>query len=113
MHELGVIINVVQTVEQFAKENNLTVIEELTLQVGELSSMVPHYIEELYPIAVDKTLLKDTKLNIEILPGIGQCNECKYHFNLKKHDNVCPTCKSEDWTVMTGTDFLIKDVKAY
>lgn len=112
MHELGVIIEVVKTVEQFALQNNITTIESLTLQVGELSSMVPKYIEELYPIAVEKTMLENSKLIIEMLPGIGKCNECLYNFNLIKHDNTCPTCGSENWTVLTGTDFMIKDIKA-
>ncbi len=113
MHELGIIIQVVQTVEEFAKENKLTVIEELVLQVGELSSMYPKYIEDVYPIAVENTMLADTKLVIEMLPGMGQCNSCKYHFNLKENDNLCPTCGADDWVVMTGTDFMIKEIKAY
>ncbi len=113
MHELGVIIEVVKTVETFVRDNNLTNVQSLTLQVGELSSMVPKYIEELYPIAVENTILKNAELVIEILPGLGQCNDCKYHFNLVKHNNICPTCNSKNWSVLTGTEFLIKEVKAY
>ncbi|MCC5428918.1 hydrogenase maturation nickel metallochaperone HypA, partial [Clostridium botulinum] len=53
MHELGVIIEVVKTVEDIAIKNHLTKIDTIVLQIGELSSMIPKYIEECYPAAVD------------------------------------------------------------
>ncbi len=34
MHELGIMINVVQTVENFAMENGITEIDTLVLQIG-------------------------------------------------------------------------------
>ena len=71
MHELGVVIEVVKTVENFAMKNNVTKIDALVLQIGEFSSMIPKYIEECYPAAVDGTLLQETKLKIEITPGKG------------------------------------------
>jgi hydrogenase nickel incorporation protein HypA/HybF len=61
--------NVVRSVESIAQKNGLTQIETLVLQIGELAPVVPHYIEACYPAAVDGTLLQDTKLEIEIIPG--------------------------------------------
>ena len=57
MHELGIIIEVVQTVERIAREQNLTQIQRLTLQIGELSSVIPYFVEQCYPAAVDGTML--------------------------------------------------------
>lgn len=73
MHELGILMEVIQSVESFAKQNSVTKVETLVLQVGELSSIIPRYIEACYPAAVDGTMLQDTKLKIEILPGNGIC----------------------------------------
>ena len=42
---------------------------DLVLQVGEESPVVPHYLEACYPAAVDGTLMEETKLKIEIVPG--------------------------------------------
>ena len=47
MHELGIVFNIINTVEELAKENNLTKIASITLQVGEFSSVVPHYLQLL------------------------------------------------------------------
>lgn len=83
MHELGVVIEVAKTVEKVAIENNLTEIERLVLQIGELSSMIPKYIESCYPVAVENTILENTKLDIEVIPANGMCKNCNKVFNLK------------------------------
>ena len=71
MHELGVVFEVIKTVQDFAEKNGLTKFDKLVLQIGELSSMIPKYIEACYPAAVDGTPLQEMKLEIEILPGNG------------------------------------------
>lgn len=113
MHELGVVIEVVKTVEKFAKSNNLTKIDTVVLQIGELSSMIPKYIENCFPVAVDGTLLEESKLKIEVLPGNAMCRGCKKVFNITANNGICPHCVSKDWEILSGKEFMIKEVIAY
>jgi len=112
LHELGVVIEVVKTVENFAKKNEVTQIDTLVLQIGELSSMIPRYIQACYPAAVDGTLLQDAKLEIEILPGNAICQKCNKVFNLIENNNKCPNCGSEEWEILCGKEFMIKEIIA-
>ncbi|WP_350344619.1 hydrogenase maturation nickel metallochaperone HypA [Proteinivorax tanatarense] len=112
MHELGVVIEVVKTVENFAKDNNLTQIDTLVLQIGELSSMIPRYVEACYPAAVDGTLLENTKLEIEILPANILCKECNEVFKLTDGGNSCPNCSSENIELLSGKEFMVKEIIA-
>lgn len=112
MHELGVMIEVVKTVEDFARQNSVTKIDTLVLQIGELSSIVPHYVEACYPAAVDGTLLEETKLRIEILPGNARCRACGHVFNLIQNSKACPKCAGKDWELLSGREFLIKEIVA-
>lgn len=112
MHELSIVISIVQTVETFAKENGLRKIDTLVLQIGELSSVIPRYVEACYPAAVDGTLLQETKLRIEVLPGNGMCKECNTVFNLIQNQNTCPKCGSKTWEILSGREFMIKEIIA-
>lgn len=112
MHELGVVIEVVKTVENFAKKNGVTKIERLVLQIGELSSMIPKYIEACYPAAVDGTTMEETKLEIEIVPGNGICKACNETFNILHNEGKCPKCGSKDFELLSGKEFLIKEILA-
>ena len=113
MHELGVVIEVVKTVEKVVIENNLTTIDTLVLQIGELSSMIPKYIESCYPAAVDGTILENTKLEIEIIPGNALFKECNKVFNLIENKSVCPHCHNKSWELLSGKEFMIKEIIAY
>lgn len=105
-------MEVVKTVENFAKKNSITKIETLVLQIGELSSMIPRYIEACFPAAVDGTLLQDTKLKIEVLPGNAMCKKCNKVFNLIENNNKCPHCESREWEILSGREFMIKEIVA-
>jgi len=74
--------------------------------------MIPKYIEACYPAAVDRTLMQDTKLEIEILPGNALCKECNKVFNLIENSGKCPNCESKDFEVLSGREFMIKEIVA-
>lgn len=112
MHELGVMIEVVNYVEDFAKKNGLTKIDTLVLQIGELSAIIPRYIEACYPAAVDGTMLENTKLKIEVLPANAICRECSKVFNVVQNNKICPRCGNEKWELLCGKEFLIKEIIA-
>jgi len=113
LHELGVVIEVINIVEGFARQNNLTKIDELVIQIGELSSMIPRYIEACYPAAVDGTLLQDTKLKIEVLPGNAICKRCNRVYNIIENNSYkCPDCGNSDCDLLCGKEFMIKEIVA-
>ncbi len=112
MHELGVVIEVVKAVEKVAAAQHLTEIETLVLQIGELSSIIPHYVEQCYPAAVDGSILEHTKLEIEILPGNAICKSCAKVFRVLEHDWNCPHCGTRKWDLLGGREFYIKEIVA-
>ena len=110
MHELGVLIEIVRQVEQIAYQNEVDKIEALVLQIGELSSMVPQYMKKLYPAAVEGTVLENSILEIEIIPANGLCKECRKVFNLIKDKGTCPHCHSKSFELLSGKEFMIKEI---
>ncbi len=113
MHELGIMIEIIKTVENIAVQNGVTQIDTLVLQIGELAPVVPEYIRQCYPAAVDGTLLQNTKLKIEILPGNGMCRQCNKVFNVLKSGRKCPECGSNRWEPLGGKEFMIKEIIAF
>ncbi len=74
MHELGIVFYVIEEVEKVAKENNVNKVTALTLEVGEVSSVVPSYFVDAYHWAIKKTkYMQECKLNLVIIEGISYC----------------------------------------
>lgn len=110
MHEIGVVRSMVKTVTAFAKANRIPEIAEIVVDVGELSLVIPKYVEDLYPRVVEDTFLKNTKLIMNIVPGLAECDECNEVFNVVEHKGYCPNCGSFEKTILTGKDFLIREI---
>lgn len=110
MHELGLLSAMVKTIEDIAREERLERIEKVVLQVGELSGVVPAYLESCYPAAVYKTFMEDTALELEIIPGIARCSRCGRQFNAVEADLKCPECGDVQLTACSGTELVIKEI---
>lgn len=110
MHELGVLLQVVEQVEEVAAQNQVEKIKTLVLQVGEISAMIPRYMQKLYPAAVSESVLEGSELKIEIIPANGRCRECKNVFSLTENKGVCPHCQSENFEMISGREFFIKEI---
>ncbi|MEI3160802.1 MAG: hydrogenase maturation nickel metallochaperone HypA [Oscillospiraceae bacterium] len=66
MHELGTVFYVIQEVEKVVEENHLTQVASVTLEVGEVSGIIPYYLTDCWKWAVEKSqYLKGAELKIE------------------------------------------------
>ena len=112
MHELGVVFEVIKSVDKVANENGIDKIRGIVLQIGELSSMIPKYVENCFPAAIDgKKRYENTKLEIEVIPGEARCSKCGETFNVKQYEGYCPRCSSFDKELITGREFILKEIK--
>ena len=110
MHEIGLLRQLVRTVEAFAAENGVSEIREVVVDCGELSLVIPEYLEELYPVAAKGSLLQDAKLTINVIPGLAECDDCDEIFNVIEHKGYCPACGSFNKTVLSGKDFTVREI---
>ena len=70
MHELGVLCQVVKTVGRVAKQNKIKQVKHITLEVGDESGYVPHFLIKLFPAALDLyPEIGAPELKLEIVPG--------------------------------------------
>lgn len=113
MHELGVIMSVCDRVIAFAKENNVPRIDELVLEIGEGSGIIAEYVEKIWPAAVLHTMMENTKLIIETVPGMAMCEDCFEIYNVLENKGCCPSCGSQEKEILSGQDFNIKEIHIY
>ena len=110
MHEIGVARQIVRTVEDFAKENGVTDIREVVVDCGELSLIIPEYLEKVYPAVIEGSVLENAKLVIEITPGFAECEACDEIFNVVEQKGYCPNCGSFEKKILSGRDFRIREI---
>ncbi len=112
MHELSICYNIVKTLQDIVEENDITEVESIVLEIGELSSIVPKYMENCFPCAVDGTMFERSKLTIEVVEGIGRCKQCGDSYHLLSNKGICPQCEVNDFDLLSGKEFNIKEIVA-
>ena len=112
MHELGIVLNVIDRVEEIAKENKVKKVTKLTLEIGEVSSIVPSYFSDCFEWAKKKTdYMKDTELEMIILEGLSYCRDCKKTYKTTEYAKKCTHCGSDNTYLVTGDEMRIKDIE--
>lgn len=111
MHELGLIIDVVEMVERYAAKNKVKKVHKVVLTVGEGFSVVPHLMQNVYQKAAKGSILENSTLELNLIEAAAQCTGCKNRFNPLQEKGVCPICGGQDFTVLAGKEFEITRIE--
>ena len=111
MHERGIVYHIIDTLEQVAKENNLTSIASVTMEVGEVSAVIPDYLTDCWAWASGKNeLLRGCRMEVETLPAVTHCDGCGEDYPTVAHGRICPRCGSERTWLVKGNEINIKEI---
>lgn len=113
MHEMGILFTMAEQVHKIAKENNVSRVSAVTVEVGQISGILPCFLKKYYPIVTENdTLLHDSKLIVYEIPAEGICQACHTLYNIVKCKGVCPSCQNRKRTVINGKEFILKNIEA-
>lgn len=112
MHELGVVFHIIRDLEKVAAENNVEKINKVTLQLGEVSAVIPHYLTDCWKWASAKNdLTSGAELVIETIPAVTYCEDCEREYATVEHGRTCPHCGSGRTYLLQGNEFMIKEIE--
>lgn len=112
MHELGIVYQVVKTIDEVKQEQGLTEISSITLEIGEMSDVIPKYIENAWNSIKESTQYPDAEFIIEIIRARAKCKNCGNIDYVKNLGIECPLCGSVDFEIISGKEFNIKEITA-
>jgi len=113
MHELGIVVKVLEQVDALAKEYGAEKILKVTMEVGEVSSIVPDLFTDAFDWAKKKTdFAREAELEMILIEGRTYCQTCGETYKTTDHGKKCPHCGSYDTYLLTGDQVVIKDIGA-
>ncbi len=113
MHELGIVVKVLEQVDEAAAQYNAQKILKVTMEVGEVSTIVPDLFTDAFNWAKKKTrFAQEAELEMIIIEGRTYCRACGETYRTTEFGKTCPHCGSPDTYLLTGDQVIIKDVAA-
>lgn len=107
MHELSVTQGILNLCLDEANKHGVKKINILNIKVGELTGLVPDYINKYFNTIAKDTIAEEATVNFEIVPVGIKCNECQYEGPLGKSRYTCPNCEGNKYTINKGREFYL------
>ena len=111
MHELSVCQEIITQVNEIAFQNQASVIESITLQVGPLSGVEAPLLKQAFPLAAAQTIAENADLIIEELPVIVKCKLCGSHSTVVPNKLLCSQCGDYHTQLVSGDEMLLASVE--
>ena len=112
MHELGIVFYIIRDVKQVAEENHVQHVSAVVMDIGEVSTVVPHLLSDCWRWAADKEpLLKGCELKVNTIPALTHCDGCGREYATVSYGKTCPHCQSENTWLLRGNEVEIKQIE--
>ena len=113
MHELGIVFHIIKSGEEIGAQNELTKVSSVTLELGEVSGIVPEYLTDCWKWAAAKSeLLAGSELRVEQVDAVTYCEDCGKTYPTVQYAKICPHCGSDKTYLVTGNEVSIKEIEA-
>lgn len=111
MHELGVVFYIIKGAHKVAEENGIDRLASVTVEVGEVTGVIHHYLIDCWNWARKKDpITEDAELIVEQIDAVTYCEDCGKEYPTVKHGKICPYCGSEHTYLIQGSEFILKEV---
>ncbi|MCQ2173852.1 MAG: hydrogenase maturation nickel metallochaperone HypA [Bacteroidales bacterium] len=112
MHELGIVFYIIRDVKEVAERNNVGLVSKVVMDIGEVSTVVPEYLQDCWKWAVGKEpLLEGCELEICTVPAVSWCEDCKREYPTVRYGRTCPVCNGGSTYLLRGNEVEIREIE--
>lgn len=110
MHELSIVMSILEIAETHAAGAGAGTVEEIELEIGCLSGIEMEAFEFAWKQAVRNTILEGAVRTIHRTPGEAVCTECGNSFHIQKLFDDCPECGNRLISILHGKELRIRSL---
>lgn len=108
MHELSIVLSIIDEIGDTAQARGLRDIEVVHLKVGVFSGVDRDALLFSWGLACEGTPLERARLDIETVPLVIHCTVCGQDRNPPSHYQIyCPKCETPSETIVSGRELEV------
>lgn len=111
VHELSVCQNIISQVSKFASRHHASGVETIYLDIGPLSGVEPHLLQQAFQLACENTVAANAVLQISFVPLKARCQTCGQTSEVTMQDLTCRHCHSHQTQILNGDELLLTRLK--
>jgi hydrogenase nickel incorporation protein HypA/HybF len=110
MHELSIVMSIVDIASSQLQKVNASEIEEIELEIGTLSGVELNSFDFAWRQAVKQTPLDKAVRKINLIEGRGRCLDCNIEFSIQNLYDACPICNGHLIDILKGKELRVKSL---
>ena len=110
MHELSIVMSIVDQVSEEVAKNNATVVKRIELEIGNLAGIEWDSFDFAWGPATKNTVLQNAERVVKHIKAIAHCVECDHEFEKLEPYDECPKCGNYLHHLKSGKELKIKSL---
>ena len=111
MHEMSTMVRMVNLACGRAEKEGGGKLKEISISVGEMTGILPVYLQKYFPAASKGTPAEGAVLKIREVPITVKCMDCGTVYEPEKASGrACPECGSIRAHILTGRELTLDQV---
>lgn len=108
MHELSLVMHLLNVVEEQARQETFQRVSALDVEVGELAAVELEAFRHCFEVASSGTVAEGATLRLACIPGSACCRACAARFHLPGLGHPCPQCGSTHLEIVAGRELRLR-----
>jgi hydrogenase nickel incorporation protein HypA/HybF len=108
---MSIAMSVAQIVVESMRKEGATRALSVTVEVGELSGVLPEALEFCYSAAVMGGPAEGSRLVINRIPAVAVCVDCGETFAPEDRIFVCPKCEGFTASLKSGEELAVSEIE--
>ena len=110
MHELSIVMSILDIADKESERNHASAIEEIELDIGELSGIDLNAFDFAWQQAIKSTTLENAVRKINRIEGEGKCMDCESIFTMHNLYDSCPSCGDHLIYIQKGKELRVRSL---
>ncbi len=110
MHELSIVMSIIDIAQQQTIEANATTVDEIELDIGTLSGIEIDSFEFAWKQAVKGSVLAYAEKKVNRIKAKAKCLDCSTEFEIQQYYDSCPVCGEHLLNILQGKELKVKSL---
>ena len=110
MHEFSIALNIVEIATETARTNNADKVNEVEVDIGDMSGVIYEALEFALRSAVKGTILENAHFRLNRIKASAVCLDCRHDFEPEDYLSVCSKCGSSNIDILKGKEMRVKSI---
>ncbi len=110
MHELSIVMSILEIAEDKVREHQAQRVESIELEIGQLAGIEWEAMDFAWEAAVRNTVLDGSTREIRKIEGRAKCLECKNEFPCSALYTACPSCGNVFSSLLQGKELRVSSM---